>query len=74
MSHSINHDDIWECRRGTYSSGDKVCLIIDFEKRSIDFLNNGSLLGVAYTNMNGPVRAVVRLLNAGDAVRLLRVQ
>ncbi len=54
----------------TFASGDKITVILDFGKKTIEFMKNDKSLGVAHKNLNGKVKPAVSLLNSGDSVRI----
>ena len=54
-----------------YSTGDLIGCYLDFDAGTIEFFKNGIPMGIAYTNLVGPVHAGVSLTGAGAKVRFV---
>ena len=79
-SWSLNYNgNKYHCSKGvvkycdrSYKSGDLVSVFLDFDIGSIEFAINNERFGVAFDNLQGPVRAAVTMAYDGDSVKLVR--
>eukprot|EP01080_Neovahlkampfia_damariscottae_P001229 gene1229-11319_t len=53
-----------------YTKGDKIGVIFDLDKFTIEFFKNGVYLGIASTSVYGPVRASVSLYGPEDSITI----
>eukprot|EP01083_Nonionella_stella_P046664 124921_1 len=58
----------------TFGVKDKISVQLDFQKHTIEFFRNGKSQGVAFTNLNGPVRAGTSMTGTRSAVKLTVVR
>jgi len=57
-----------------FGNQDKIKIVLDFNKRTIEFFRNDKSQGIAFNNLNGAVRPAVSLTGKGAAVRICHVQ
>jgi len=68
--HNVGKSEAYGKRFG---GQDRIRCVLDFNRRTIEFFRNDSSQGIAFTDLNCPVRPAVSLTGKGAAVRICNI-